>query len=183
MVNAFSSQQNVEIRVVVFNPVKRSSHHKESTKIAENVECIRYGRKYLPRIFHIRESINPFTMLCWCYYTLAQTYVYKPDVILTTVPAMAPSISADIASCITKKPYCIDLRDNWISDKIGFYINGALPRYFRIIGLSLFRIQHYLFIKSVKKSIIISTVYDNLIEDIRNLVGESKPIIYAPEWR
>jgi glycosyltransferase involved in cell wall biosynthesis len=180
MVSEFSKKKGVSVRVVVFNPEKRAARHKAFTSLAENVDCVRYGRRYLPGAFHLMGLLNPFTMMCWCYYTTVQTYLFKPDVIIATVPSIIPSISADMTSRITRTPFCIDMRDNWVNGKAIDYFIDPLPGYVKSVYRVLFRPVHNLYIKSCKDSAIISTVYDNLAFDIRKYVDSSKAVVHIP---
>lgn len=180
MVKQFSRKQNVNVRVVVYNPDRRASRHKEHTILAENADCVRYGRKYLPRLVHLMGLLNPFTLMCWCYYTIVQTYLFKPDVIIATVPSIIPGISASLASRITRTPYCIDMRDNWINKNTIDYFISPLPRYAQSVYKFLFKPVHKLYIKSCMNSAIIITVYDNLATEIRKYTGNSKPVIHIP---
>lgn len=180
MVNTFSEQEDVEIKVVVYNPVSKSRYLRHYTKISDKVEIIRYGRKYLPRIFHLMHPINPFTLLCWTFFSIKETIAYKPDIIITTVPSFVPTIAAYITSVISKKPFCIDIRDNWIRANMEDYTIAPLPWYGKHPSRIMYKIFHYLFLRSCKNALLLSIVYESMRDELLKHTNFNMYIIHVP---
>ncbi|HJH25612.1 MAG TPA: hypothetical protein C5S37_02315, partial [Methanophagales archaeon] len=180
MVSTFSEQEDTEIRVVVYNPVSKSRYLRYYTKISDKVSVVRYGRKYLPRLFHLMQSINPFTLLCWISFSIKETINYKPDIILTTVPSFIPTIAAYITSIICKKPFCIDIRDNWINTNIIDYSVKSLPSYAKYPSKIMYNLFYYLLLRSCKKALLLSTVYESMRDDLLKHTDFKIPILHVP---
>ena len=180
MVNTFSEQEDTEIRVVVYNPVSKTRYLRHYTKISDKVSVVRYGRKYLPGFFHLMQSINPFTLLCWTFFAIKETINYKPNIIITTVPSFIPTIGAHITSIICKKSFCIDIRDNWINTNIIDYSVKSLPSYAKYPSKIMYKLFHYLFLRSCKKALLLSIVYESMRDDLLKHTNFKVPIIYVP---
>jgi glycosyltransferase involved in cell wall biosynthesis len=180
MVNTFSEHEDTEIRVVVYNPVSKSRYLRYYTKISDKVSVVRYGRKYLPRFFHLMQSINPFTLLCWTFISIKETINYKPDIIITTVPSFVPTIAAYITSVISKKPFCIDIRDNWINTNIIDYSVNSLPPYGKYPSKILYKLFYYLFLRSCKKALLLSIVYESIRDELLKHTNFKVHIIHVP---
>ena len=180
MVNTFSEQEDTEIRVVVYNPVSKSRYLRHYTKISDKISVVRYGRKYLPRLFHLMQTINPFTLLCWTFFSIKETIDYKPNILITTVPSFIPTIAAYITSVICKKPFCIDIRDNWINANMEDYTIAPLPWYGRYPSKIMYKIFHYLFLCSCKNALLLSIVYESMRDDLLKLTYFKIPILHVP---
>ena len=180
MVNAFSEHEDTNIRVVVYNPELKSKYLKHYTKISDKISVVRYGRKYLPRFFHLMQMINPFTLFNWIYFSIKETIDYKPDLIITTVPSFGPTIAAYITSIACKKPFCIDLRDDWINANMESFIIAPIPWYGKFPSRILYKIFHYLLLRSCKNALLLSIVYDSMKEDLLKLTQYKIPIIHVP---
>ena len=180
MVNTFSEHKDTKIRVVVYNPVSKTRYLRQYTKISDKVSVVRYGRKYLPRFFHLMLAINPFTLLCWTFFAIKETINYKPDIIITTVPSFIPTIAAYVTSVISKKQFCIDIRDNWIRTNMEDYTIAPLPWYGKHPSRIMYKLFHYLFLRSCKKALLLSIVYESMRYDLLRQTNFKVPAIYVP---
>jgi glycosyltransferase involved in cell wall biosynthesis len=180
MVNTFSEQEDVEIRVVVYNPVSKSRYLKHYSKISDKVSVVRYGRKYLPGLFHLIPSINPFTLLCCIFFSIKETINYKPDIIITTVPSFIPTIAAYITSIICKNPFCIDIRDNWINTNIIDYRVKLLPLYAKYPSKIMYKMLYLMFLRSCKNALLLSIVYESMRDDLLKHTNFKIPILHVP---
>ena len=180
MVNTFSDAENTEIRVVVYNPASKTRYLKYYTKISDKVSVVRYGRKYLPGLFHLMQAINPFTLLYWTFFSIKETINYKPDIIITTVPSFIPTIAAYITSIICKKPFCIDTRDNWINTNLIDYTVKSLPSYAKYPSKIMYNLFYYLFLCSCKKALLLSIVYESMRDDLLKHTDFKIPIVHVP---
>lgn len=180
MVNTFSEHKDTKIRVVVYNPESKTRYLKYYTKMSDKVSVVRYGRKYLPRLFHILQLINPFTLLRWIFISIKETINYKPDIIITTVPSLVSTIAAYTTSVISKKPFCIDIRDNWINANMEDYIIALIPWYGKHLGKIAYKLFHYLFLRSCKSALLLSIVYESMQDDLLKLTNFKIPIIHVP---
>lgn len=183
-VKTFSSQGDSNIKVVTFNPEYILQHKLKSTQNCKNVEITRYERRYVPKLFYISPPINPILLLNWFLITTIESYKYKPDIIITSVPTISPTISASIYGNMSRTPTCIDLRDNWINPKVKNLIlpskiASKFPKnklfkgvYKILLSISdvpanlLFTIFYAMFIGSCNSASIISSVYDNTLSDL-----------------
>ena len=149
-------------------------------EIANKMDVVRYGRKYLPRFFCLMQSINPFALLCWIFFSIKETIDYKPDIIITTVPSFVPTIVAYITSIICKKPLCIDIRDNWINTNIIDYAVKSLPLYAKHPSKIVYKFFYYLFLHSCKMALLLSIVYESMRDDLLKHTNFRVPVIYVP---
>ena len=180
MVNTFSEHVNTEIRVVVYNPLSKTRYLRHITKISDKVDVVRYGRKSLPRLFHIMQQINPFTLLCCTFFSIKETITYKPDIIIATIPSFIPAITAYVTSVIRKKPFCIDIRDNWINTNVIDYSVMSLPSYAKHPSRIMYKILHRLFLWSCKKALLLSIVYESMRDELLKYTNFKVPIIHVP---
>lgn len=180
MVKTFSEHKNTDIRAVVYNPNYKIRYFRNYMRVSDNVDTVRYGRKYLPRLFHIMNSLNPFTLLCWTFFSLIETVNFKPDVIITTVPTYIPTIAAYISSTIYKKSLCIDIRDNWINTAMIDYSINTLPWYSRYPSRIMYKLLYHLFLHSCKNALMLSIVYESMRDELSKHVNFKVPIIHVP---
>ncbi len=179
MVNVFS-RQGVDIRVVVYDPLTKSEHFKSHHKTHDNMSVVRYGWKYLPKPLYFMHSINPFTLLCWMFFTLKESIDYKPDILIATIPIYIPTISAFVASRILKKPFCVDIRDDFISVKFIDYIVAHIPWYGQFISRSSYGMIRRLFLWSCRSALLFSIVNESMRNEIVTYIHPDKPIVLVP---
>jgi glycosyltransferase involved in cell wall biosynthesis len=180
MVNTFSEHEDTDVRVVVYNPLSKTRYLRRFTKISEKVSVVRYGRKYLPGFFHLMSPINPFSFLFWTFISINESISYKPDIIITTVPSFIPTIAAYLTSIIHKKPFCIDIRDNWINTNIIDYTVKSFPLYGSYPCKILYTLYYYLFLRSCKNALLLCLVYESMREDLLKLTNFEVPVINVP---
>jgi glycosyltransferase involved in cell wall biosynthesis len=179
MVSTFSRQKDARVRVVVFNPLSAGGSQ-QFTRVSDNVEIVRYDRKYLPKVLHTYPLINPLTIASWIYISLKEISGYKPDFVISSVPGLAPSIASYVSSKICGHSYGVDFRDNWLNPQLEDYIVSLFPRYGKPVARASYKLAFWLFKRSCRNASLISTVYDTMADDIRGIAGPGKPIAYIP---
>jgi colanic acid biosynthesis glycosyl transferase WcaI len=180
MVNDFSKQKDTEhVTVLVFNPDQKARHPRQHTKIADNVDIVRYIRRYFPRGLHRVARLNPFNLLCWIVFSIREARRASPDIIMATVPPhFNPAIAAYITSIICRKRFCIDIRDFWKG--INDYALKSRPFYLRFLVKAVEYITEALFRRSCKKARMISVVYEGIQKYLVEEMRLSAPVVLVP---
>lgn len=180
MVNTFSQQKDVGITVVVFNPQLNSERSKKTVSVSGNVEIIRYEHKYLSKLLRIAQLVSLFTVAYWIYIALREISAHKPDIVVTSIPGLAPCVAAYVASKIYKYDCCVDLRDNWFEPRLENYVISQLPWYSKLWGRVSYKISFRLFRSACKNALLVSTVYDTIFDDLKKIPGFKSPVIHVP---
>ena len=180
MVNSFSKCKNVDIRVVAYDPGSREQHLTDNIYMSYNVKVERYARKCLPKEAHILYNINPLTLFSWILVSTKEIVNYMPDIIITTVPWWQPTIAAYISSIVFRTPFCIDIRDDWISTNMEDFYLAQIPWYGRYPSRMAYKFFRYLFIHSCKKALLLSIVYESMRQKLHEHISSDVPIIYVP---
>lgn len=177
MIAAFSRNSDVEIRVVVYNPRGKYSAFEA---IDGNVTVKRYVRKWLPESFYIVKHINPLALLDWMRIIRKEKRAFKPDLIITTVPSMIPTIASYLAPGGPKPLRQVDFRDDYLGKDVVSYIIEHYPPLYRALCRRIYYVYHWLFLEACRHASLISTVYDDLIDDIDRLTGGKVPVAFIP---
>ncbi|WP_424358765.1 glycosyltransferase [Methanocella sp. MCL-LM] len=180
IVNTFSCQKDIDIRVIVYNPLKNISSKDNTYKINDNVTIVRYETRILPKIFYVIDFINPFKLFSLIAILMKDSYHYKPDIIFTSVPNVPPTIAAYITSIFLKNKCVIDMRDNWINDDIWAYAVSYYPAFLRPFCMVLCKLFKQLYLRSCKNALLISTVYDSMIPSLKGITKSQVPIVHIP---
>ncbi|MGZ4861323.1 MAG: glycosyltransferase [Halobacteriota archaeon] len=180
LVNAISRHQEADCRIVVYKLEQASKTKRVVTRIANNASAVRYEFKYLPQLLGKIAISNPLSLLLTTLIATREVRDYKPDLILTTVPTYTPSIAAYLVSLLLRKRHCIDVRDDWISQRVGKWAIRELPRYKRFFTTLTFRVSNALFIRACKRAFLLSAVYEEHRKDLQKLTNFDKPVVRVP---
>ena len=180
LVNAISRHQEADCRVVVHRLERASKTKRVVTRIANNASAVRYEFKYLPQLLSKIAVSNPLSLLLTTLIAIREVRDYKPDLILTTVPTYTPSIAAYLVSFLLGKRHCIDVRDDWISQRVGKWAISELPWYKRFFTTLTFRVSNALFIRACKRAFLLSSVYEEHRNDLQKLTNYDKPVVRIP---
>ncbi len=177
-VKVFSEQKYLDTRVIVSSTIYKSNYFRLYSMCSDNVDIVRYGRKYLPHF--LLSSISPFALIFWLVLLIKEIRDFKPDILVTTAPSYIPSIAIYFLSKIFGKPFCIDIRDEWINSSIIDFNIQLYPFYLKYPSKFMYIILHYLFICSCKNAILLSLVYDAMRKELLECTDFKIPIVTIP---
>lgn len=179
-VTAFANNDDVSVVVVCFKTLPDPRQPAVSRTTDGNVTVVRVQRHLAPALFHYFSTINPFTMMVFAGLAAKHAIAEKPDVIFASAPPFAPATAAYFAASLTRVPYCIDLRDNWVSPGIKDYLLKPVPWYGRAISEINYRIVHRMFRRACRKARVISLVYPDMAADMKRYIDGDYRIVSVP---
>lgn len=180
MAGAFSRQADTDTTVVVFNPrvndpVSRRTIHKSG-----NITVIRYERKYLSRLLRVAQLVGIFTVVYWIYLIMKEVRANKPDIVIASIPGLAPAAAVYAVSKVCRFPFCIDVRDSWFEPHFENYVVSQMPWYAKLYGRISYKISFRLFRAACKNAMLVSVVYETIADDLKKISGFRTPVIHVP---
>ena len=176
MVNRLSIYSDIEkIKVIVYNPLLECEDNNLNIETSDKVEVVRYYLKFIPKSFHYFQVMNPFTFLIWIFISIKETIVYKPDLLISSTPPFLPVIASCFVSKIFKKPFCIDVRDDWT--KIANYLISDRSIYVKLVVRLINGIMFNLLLISYNSAQLISTVNEPIAKIVSHQTNSKIPTI------
>ena len=130
-------------------------------------------------VLRVAQLAGIFTVAYWIYLLLKEVRANKPDIVIASMPGLAPAAAVYVASKVYRFPFCIDIRDSWFEPHFENYVVSQLPWYAKLYGRISYKISFRLFIAACKKAMLVSVVYETIADDLKK-IGVINPIIYVP---
>ena len=160
MVDNFVNHDDIEhIKVVEFAWHLRSSNWKIKVATSYKVSVTQYRGKLLPPILYATIVPNPVTFFLWFFITLKEIIQGHRDTIIVSPPLFFIPIVATYLACLFgRKPFCVDIRDNWQGS-----VDSAVesrPFYIKFMARLLDRATRKITLRACSKAKLISTPYE-----------------------
>lgn len=169
MVENFIKHDEIKhIKVVEFAWHLRSNRWKIDLTPSPKVSVTKYQGKFLPPILFTTMVFNPITFTLWFFIALREIVQGKRDMIIVSPPLFfVPVVATYLASFLTRRPFCLDIRDGW-EESVDYAVE-LLPFYIGYLAKLLDRVTRKVTLHVCKKAMLISTPYEAIQEKLEHV--------------
>ena len=180
MVAVFAQQKDTSVTVLVYNPQVNSKTSGRTAQQSGSVTIIRQEHRHLSRMLRVAQLVGILTVAYWVYLLLKEARRNKPDIVVASIPGLAPAAAAYLVSKALGFTICIDIRDDWLAPKFKNFVIRQLPWYAKLYGRLSYELSFLLFLQACKKALLVSAVYATILDGLKKIPGYRAPAIYVP---